>query len=201
MKKTLIALAVMFSFSAFLKAGTVPPAPQVPETVTTAETQTFTDLDFAKSISGVTIALETPKEEVQDKKEEIKFEKLGKYITLQGYVTLQGGLWVPQNGGYATTYLNSWVQLRDYTGKYQTNNEYVNVHAGFWVKPDQYVWQTVYPRIYVTVYRDGKMVGSTYTDGSISVSGWASGSYMRLSGSGYMSASLYVQEEETPVKK
>lgn len=180
MKKTLLTLAVVFSFSAFLKA----------------ETPAFTDFDFTQSLSAVPVALETPKEEAQDKKEEIKFEKLGKYITVQGYVTLQGNLWVPQNGGYATTYLTSWVQLRDYTGKYYTNNEYVNVHAGFWVNPNQHVWQTVYPRIYVTVYRDGKMVGTAYTDGSISVSGWANGSYMHLSGSGYISASLYVQEEE-----
>lgn len=124
--------------------------------------------------------------------------KAGSYVRVDGYVNLQGNGWMPygDNGGFTSVNLTGWATFRDATGKVTSNSTYINTTASMWVRPNQYVHQTVWPNVYVTFYRNGRIVGSTTMNGSISVSGWPSSSYFSLSGSGYLSGSIYVEDEE-----
>jgi hypothetical protein len=124
--------------------------------------------------------------------------KAGRYVQVSGYVNLNGNGWMPSgdNGGYTSVSMTGWATFRDSSGKVTSNNTYVNTSVSMWVRPNQYVSQSVWPNIYVTFYSNGKMVGSTYMNGSISVSGWPSSSYFSLRGSGYLNGSIYVEDEE-----
>lgn len=117
-------------------------------------------------------------------------------VQVSGYVTLSGNAWLPQNGGYTSVNLNGWATFRDSTGKVTSNNTYLNTYASMWIYPNQHVFQTVWPNVYVQFYRNGKSVGSANMTGSISVSGWPSGSMVMLNGSGYLNGSLYVEDEQ-----
>jgi len=176
MKKIIIVLIYIFTLSIISKA----------------QTKYLTDTDFIKNLSDIKNEITIIKTE---NKEDIKFQKDTHFIQLQGYLTLNGNVWVPNNGCFVSTTMYGWLQMRDTSGNYQTNNEYVNVFISFWVNPNQYIFQTVFPNINVRVYdKTGKYVGSANTTGSISVSGWANSSFVNLNGSGYLSASLYVNE-------
>lgn len=122
--------------------------------------------------------------------------KAASYVQVSGYVSLSGNAFMPANGGFTSVMLTGWATFRDGTGKVTSNNTYMNVNASMWIYPNQHVFQTVWPNVYVQFYKNGRMVGSTSMNGSISVSGWPSSNYVMLSGSGYLSGSIYVQDEE-----
>ncbi|MCX7641734.1 MAG: hypothetical protein N2Z20_03775 [Elusimicrobiales bacterium] len=118
-----------------------------------------------------------------------------KYITLSGYLTLSGNIYVPSQNSYASGYVSGWVELRDYSGEYYTRNIYVNTYVSFWASSN-YVYTTAYPYTYFTVYnKDGKAVGSGYINQGIGVSGFLSGNYVYLSGSSYISVSVNINED------
>ena len=121
--------------------------------------------------------------------------RTGQYYQVSGYVNLNGNGWMPGNdGGFTSVNLTGWATFRDSSGKVTSNNTYVNTSVSLWVRPNQHVFQSVYPNLYVQFYKDGRLVGSTTMNGSISVSGWPSSNYFSLSGSGYLSGSIYVQD-------
>ncbi|MBI4656658.1 MAG: hypothetical protein HY746_07930 [Elusimicrobia bacterium] len=121
-------------------------------------------------------------------------ETKSQYVSVSGYVHLTGSGWVPgTNGGFTTVNMTGWATFRDSSGKVTSNNTYVNVLASMWIYPNQYVFQTVWPNVHVQFYKDGKYVGSANMTGSISVSGWPTGSFVHLNGSGYLNGSLYIQ--------
>ncbi len=122
--------------------------------------------------------------------------RTGQYYQVSGYVNLNGNGWMPagDNGGYTSVNLTGWATFRDSSGKVTSNNTYINTSVSMWVRPNQYVFQSVYPNLYVQFYKDGRLVGSTTMNGSISVSGWPSSSFFSLSGSGYLNGSIYVQD-------
>jgi hypothetical protein len=124
--------------------------------------------------------------------------KLGQYVQVSGYVNLSGHGWMPygDNGGFTSVNLTGWATFRDSSGKVTSNSTYVNTSVSLWVRPNQSVFQSVHPNLYVQFYRNGKPVGSTSMSGSVSVSGWPSSSSFNLSGSGYLSGSIYVEDEE-----
>lgn len=118
-----------------------------------------------------------------------------KYVTLSGYLTLNGNVYVPSQNSYASGYVNGWVSLRDSSGEYTTGNIYVNTHVGFWVSSN-YVYTTAYPNTYFSVYnKEGKIVGSGYINQGIGVSGFLSGNYVYLNGSSYITVSVNVRED------
>ncbi|MEF3280062.1 MAG: hypothetical protein K6357_03755 [Elusimicrobiota bacterium] len=119
----------------------------------------------------------------------------GKSVTLSGYLSLSGLAYVPSNNSYVTAYLNGWLSMRDSSGNYYTNNTYLNVQVSFWASSN-YVYTTAYPNTYLTVYnKEGKVVGSGYLNQGIGVSGWINGNYVNLNGSGYVSMTVYVNED------
>ncbi len=119
----------------------------------------------------------------------------GQYVQVSAYVTLNGSGWMPgSDGGFTTVNLTGWATFRDATGQITSNSTYINTSVSAWVKPNQYVFQTVNPSVFVTLYRDGKPVGSVNVTGSVSVSGWPTSGYFSLSGSGTLSGSLYAED-------
>jgi hypothetical protein len=103
---------------------------------------------------------------------------------------------MPQGGGFTSVSLSGWATFQDSSGKVTSNQTYITVPASMWIYPNQYVFQTVWPNVYVQFYKDGKPVGSTYMNGSISVSGWPSSNFVSLSGSGYLNGSIYVEDAQ-----
>ena len=123
--------------------------------------------------------------------------KTGSYVQLSGYVSLSGSGWIHgDNGGFTSVTLTGWGNFRDSSGRITSNSTHISATASFWVRPNQSVFETVRPNVYVTFYRDGRMVGSTSMTGSISVNGWPSSSYFSLSGSGYLNGSMYVEDAD-----
>jgi len=123
--------------------------------------------------------------------------KTGSYVQLSGYVSLSGSGWIHgDNGGFTSVTLTGWGNFRDSSGRITSNSTYINATASFWVRPNQSIFETVRPSVYVTFYRDGKMVGSTNMTGSISVNGWPSSSHFTLNGSGYLNGSMYVEDAD-----
>lgn len=121
--------------------------------------------------------------------------KGGQYVQVSAYVTLNGSGWMPGNdGGFTTVNLTGWATFRDSTGQITSNSTYINTSVSAWVNPNQYVFQTVNPDVFVTLYRDGRSVGSVNVTGSVQVSGWPTSGYFSLSGSGTLSGSLYVED-------
>ncbi|MBI4350453.1 MAG: hypothetical protein HY550_03345 [Elusimicrobia bacterium] len=157
-----------------------------------AEKPDFTEAAFAKQLGAVASAPEVKVPEARPAR-----AKAGRYVQVSGYVNLNGSGWVPgANGGYTSVNLSGWANFRDSSGQVTSNNSYINTHASMWIYPNQHVFQTVWPNIYTTFYRNGKPVGSTSMTGSVSVSGWPSSNFVSLSGSGYLSGSIYVEDEE-----
>lgn len=157
-----------------------------------AEKLNFTDAAFARQLSAVASSPEVKVPEAKPVR-----AKAGRYVQVSGYVNLNGNGWLPgAAGGYTSVTLTGWANFRDSSGKVTSNNSYINTYASMWIYPNQYVFQTVWPNIYTTFYRNGKPIGSTNMTGSISVSGWPSSNYVTLSGSGYLSGSIYVEDVE-----
>ncbi len=123
--------------------------------------------------------------------------RTGRYVQVSGYVSLNGNGWMPGNdGGFTTVTLTGWVTFRDSTGQVTSNNAYISVPVSLWVRPNQYVFQSVFPNVYAQFSYQGKPAGSASMTGSISVSGWPSSSFFSLSGSGYLNGSVYVADME-----
>lgn len=122
--------------------------------------------------------------------------KTGRYVQVSGYVSLNGNGWINGAGGFTSVALSGWANFRDAAGQVTSNNTYVTTHASMWIYPNQHVFQTVWPNVYVQFYRGGKPVGGANMTGSVSVSGWPTSSFVSLSGSGYLNGSLYVEDAE-----
>lgn len=120
--------------------------------------------------------------------------KAGQYVQVSGYVNLTGSAPVPQNGGYTMVNLTDWAAFRDASGKIISNWTYISVPASMLIRPNQYVFETVRPNIYVQFYKDGKYIGSANMTGSISVNGWPNGGFVNLNGSGYLDGAVYVND-------
>ncbi len=155
------------------------------------------DTGFAASLNSIAV---TAAENIKaDKAEPVKPAKAApprtaSYVRVSGNVSLTGNAFMPQNGGFASVNMTGWATFRDNTGKITSNNTYVNVTASMWIYPNQFVSQTVWPNIYVRLYRDGKYIGSANMTGSINVTGWPSSSYVYLNGNGYLNGDLYVED-------
>jgi len=123
--------------------------------------------------------------------------RTGQYVQVSGYVSLNGNGWMPgTDGGFTSVSMTGWATFRDASGKVTSNNTYISTSVSMWVRPNQYVSQSVWPNLYVQFYRDGRPVGSTSMNGSIMVSGWPSSNFFSLSGSGYLSGSIYVEDAQ-----
>lgn len=160
--------------------------------VSAAEKLNFTDASFAKQLSAVTAA---PEAQLPEASKPAR-AKAGRYVQVSGYVNLTGNGFISgPTGGYTSVPLSGWASFRDSSGEVTSNNSYINTYASMWIYPNQYVMQTVWPNIYAQFSYKGKPVGSANMTGSISVSGFPSGNFVSLNGSGYLSGSIYVEDQ------
>lgn len=122
--------------------------------------------------------------------------KGGHYAQVSGYVNLSGSGFISgPNASYTTINLTGWASFRDSTGDVTCSNSYINTMASMWITPNQYVFQTVWPNVYVQCSYKGKPAGSVNMSGSVSVSGFPGGNYVSLNGSGNLTGSLYVEDQ------
>ncbi|HNW43109.1 MAG TPA: hypothetical protein PKI19_01300 [Elusimicrobiales bacterium] len=159
-----------------------------------AQKPEFSSLDFASQVSVVSAAAQAAPAAIPAPV--CAKARIGRYVQVSGYVTLTGNGWMPQGGGYTSVSLTGWATFRDSSGQITSNNTYINTSASLWVKPNQSVFQTVWPNVYAQFSRNGKPLGSANMTGSVSLSGWPSSSYFSLNGSGYLSGSIYVEDEQ-----
>ncbi len=160
-----------------------------------AEKLNFSDAAFATQLSAAVAAPAVKMPEVQKPAR----ARAGRYVQVSGYVTLNGSGFLNGTGtgaSYTSVTLNGWASFRDSSGQVTSNNSYISVPASMWIYPNQYVSQTVWPNVYAQFSYKGKPAGSTSMSGSIMVSGWPSGNYVSLNGSGYLSGSIYVEDAE-----
>lgn len=118
--------------------------------------------------------------------------KASKYVRLSGSVNLSGTAFVSQGSNYLHATMTGSTNL---SGEgYQTG--YVSIHENISsFTTGNYVNAWVQVNAYVSVYKNGKYVGSTYARGSVPVNGWISGGFAHLNGYGTLSCELFVQED------
>lgn len=153
----------------------------------------FTDAAFGKQLSAVPAAAEVKAPEVPAPAK----ARTGRYVQVSGYVNLTGNGFISgPNASYTSITLTGWASFRDSSGQVTSNSSYINTMAYMWITPNQYVFQSVSPNVYAQFYYKGKPVGSANMTGYISVSGFPSGNYVSLNGSGNMTGSIYVEDEQ-----
>ncbi len=126
--------------------------------------------------------------------------KASRNIRLSGNVRLSGNAYAGQGRTrYVSIYVDGWASVYGADGV-QSGQFRVSERVGIWVREGTSHYSE-YVRISqnVPIYKNGKHIGSTYIGGSIRVSGWktASSSWLRLSGSGSLSGSIFVRDEES----
>ncbi|MBI4051875.1 MAG: hypothetical protein HY400_05155 [Elusimicrobia bacterium] len=115
-----------------------------------------------------------------------------KLIHLTGYTFVSGDAFVRRDDFYAMITVSGWARLQDQEGR--TWDGWVRVSdTGFYYVGSGYVSGIARPYAYVSLYQDGKYLGTTSIEGSIYVSGFNTGGRVSLSGSGYVSGDLYVE--------
>jgi hypothetical protein len=158
-----------------------------------AEKPDFSTLDFSSQIN--TVSAQAPTVKVPVSAPAPAPAKTGHYMQVSAYVSLTGNGFLPgTTGGFTSVTLSGWATFRDSTGEVTSNNTYINVPASMWIYPNQYVFQTVYPNIYAQFSYKGQPAGSASMTGSVSVSGWPSGNFVTLNGSGTLNGSVYVED-------
>ncbi|MBI5595667.1 MAG: hypothetical protein HY928_06200 [Elusimicrobia bacterium] len=121
--------------------------------------------------------------------------KAQRHVSLNGDVRLSGNGFVPHNGGFVSIPLSGTVRVYGDGGKV-TGDGRVNEYVSVWVREgSNYISQFVSVNASVSLYSNGRYVGMTTVHGSVHVSGWASGSWLRLDGSGSVSGSAFISDE------
>ena len=120
--------------------------------------------------------------------------KTQKYVTVSGSVHLSGtGFVFGDNGGFVSVRVSGSANLTGEGGRVQTGYATISENASFYLGPNQsHVSQYVSVNQHVSLYCDGKPVGSTNVSGGVNVSGWKSGSSINVSGSGMLSGTAFV---------
>lgn len=124
----------------------------------------------------------------------VKAFKAQRNVSLSGDARLSGTGWVPQNGGFVTVFLNGSVQVSGDGGRVQGNGP-VNQSVSVWVQNHtNYVSQFVTVNTSVSLYENGRYVGTASVYGSFMVSGWANGGFLRLDGNGSVNGSAFISD-------
>lgn len=114
-------------------------------------------------------------------------------LRLRGYVSLNGSGFIPRGSSWATMTVSGWTTLEDQDGRTLRGDVRVEDTSTYYLSGN-YVSGWARPSAYVNIYQDGRLLGSTRVEGSISVSGWRSGDYLSLSGSGFVDGTLTYQD-------
>lgn len=120
-----------------------------------------------------------------------------RYIRVTGYLSLSGSAHIPQgsNGTFVT--LSGYTQLQDERGRYLAGSVHFT-DSSFYHSNGNHVSGWARPSAQISIYENGRYLGSVRVDGSIYVSGWNNGGWVHLNGSGQVSGSGYIQDYEPP---
>lgn len=122
--------------------------------------------------------------------------KQGQSVTLRlsGHVWLRGNAYVPQGSSFASVPVSGSTTLYDQNGRMLNGMVYVNDTVSVFLGAGDFVSAWARPYAYVSIYDNGKYLGSARIDGSINVSGWRRSGWLDLSGSGYVAGTLTYTE-------
>ncbi|OGR88089.1 MAG: hypothetical protein A3J74_08540 [Elusimicrobia bacterium RIFCSPHIGHO2_02_FULL_57_9] len=119
--------------------------------------------------------------------------KPARYVGVSAQLALNGSGFISRPPGYVTITLRGQTDIQDSSGRIRSGflsvseNAYVYVSGGMvshWVRLNTYV----------SFYQDGRHVGSAWVSGNIPVSGYLSGNWLSLSGSGALSGNLSISD-------
>ncbi|MFA5139718.1 MAG: hypothetical protein WC728_10840 [Elusimicrobiota bacterium] len=123
--------------------------------------------------------------------------KASQYVSLRGDVDLRGFAFVPQGSSFVSVNLSGNANVSSLDGRIRSNYAPVSQHASLFISQGQnHVSQYVHVNTTVSLYKDGRYVGSAPVSGSVYVSGWLSGNSLNLSGRGSVNGSVFVQEDD-----
>ncbi len=117
--------------------------------------------------------------------------KASRYVTVGGPLSLSGQGFVSQPNGWVTVTLSGWLTVQDASGRVVSQNQYVTTTASF-MASGGWVNGTVFPSEYVTLLVDGKPARQALVNGAIFVSGFVSGGWVNVAGSGTLTGSALV---------
>jgi len=118
------------------------------------------------------------------------------YVNLSGNLSLRGNDYLHREEGYVSVNLSGSTSLYG-SGGVTAGNVRFNERVSIYLRKGQnYISEYVRVSQYVSVYKNGRYVGSTNVTGTIRVSGWLSGKWLRLDGSGTISGSLFVRDDD-----
>lgn len=121
-----------------------------------------------------------------------------RYIRLRGHVNVWGNAHVPQGQtGHVWITVSGDTQLQDETGRYLNGTVSVSDSSHYFVNGN-HVNGWARPSANVSLYRNNRYLGNIRIEGSIPVSGWNNGGWVRLSGSGWVEGSGWVTELDEP---
>lgn len=132
----------------------------------------------------------------QEKGGDLAAAEIGaKVLHISGYVNLTGTGYAGQ-GGFVTVTMTGWTTLRDENGPIGGLVRFTTTDSYF--ASGNFVSGWTRPYAYVTVFENGRRLGTVRVEGSINVSGWVNGGWANLSGAGTVSGTLYAVD---PAKK
>lgn len=125
--------------------------------------------------------------------------KARQYVSVSGFLTLRGSAYVYNGSTYVSISLSG---SGNFSGSgVQTGYVTITQHESFFLPPGQsHVFQNVRVSANVPLYRNGRYVGTVTLSGYVPVSGFKSGDWLHLSGSGSLSGSTFIPDE-TPKPK
>ena len=119
-----------------------------------------------------------------------KSQKTQKLLRVSGFLTLNGSA-MHTGAGYVPVPVSGWVNLTEDTGAPISGGVYMNGTA--WVSVSG-AWASGWaaPQAYVTLTENGRVLGTMLVQGNIPVNGFVNGSWINVSGSGYVSGQMWV---------
>lgn len=127
--------------------------------------------------------------------------KASQYVSLRGDVDLRGWAFVNEGSSFVSVNLSGNANVSSLDGQIRSNYTPVNQHVSLFISPNQsYVSQYVHVNVTVSLYKNGRYVGSAPVSGSVMVSGWKSGNSLNLNGRGSVTGSVFVREDDPPAQ-
>lgn len=128
--------------------------------------------------------------------------KAQKMVMLWGQASLNGTGWIfNQHTTYVTVNLSGSLNANGDGGRVQTGNTMISQTVSLYLPPGQSaVYQNVSINQNVSLYCNGRFAGTAFINGNIHVSGFRSGNYLSLSGSGPVSGSAFVDCGDTAAR-
>ncbi len=119
-----------------------------------------------------------------------------RHVRISGNVSLRGSEYIREGATYIYVNLTGSGYLSG-TGGVRAGNVSISERVSIYLREGQnYISEYVRVSERVSVYKNGRYVGSTNVTGTIRVSGYISGNWLRLDGSGNVSGSLFVREDK-----